>query len=163
RGEHRRSRHDRRDVRGLAGDVGRRDAHDLRGGAVLVERRETEDLVADEPAAIAPASFDASIDSVGAGTPEWLYRAVRPRGRVITLQEAPDADLARAFDVDAQFFVVSPDAEHLGRLAALLSEGGIEVAVARTYPLSDGRAAYASRGTTGSPGKVVIDVSTSAP
>ncbi|MGW4930276.1 NADP-dependent oxidoreductase [Agromyces sp. NPDC004153] len=118
-----------------------------------------EVLVADEPAAIAPASFDASIDAVGAGTPEWLYRAVRPRGRVITLQEAPDADVARAFDVDAQFFVVSPDAEHLGRLAALLSEGGIEVAVARTYPLSDGRAAYASRGLAGPPGKVVLEVS----
>jgi len=118
-----------------------------------------EVLVADEPDEVAPASFDASIDSVGEGTPEWLYRAVRPRGRVITLQEAPDAALAEAFDVDAQFFVVSPDAEHLDRLAALLSDGGIEVAVAQTYPLSEGRAAYADRGRAGRLGKTVLQVS----
>ena len=121
-----------------------------------------EVLVGDEPDEIRPASFDASIDSVGAGTPEWLYRAVRPRGRVITLQEAPDADLARAFDVDAQFFVVSADAEDLGRLAALLSDGGIEVAVAQTYPLSEGRAAYADRGRAGRLGKTVLEVPTSS-
>ena len=122
-----------------------------------------EVLVGDQPDDVAPASFDASIDSVGAGTPEWLYRAVRPRGRVITLQEAPDPDLAGAFDVDAQFFVVSPDAEHLDRLAALLSDGGIEVEVAQVHPLSDGRAAYADRGRGGRPGKTVLEVTTPSP
>ena len=119
-----------------------------------------EVLVADEPAGIAPASFDAAIDAVGAGTPEWLYRAVRPGGRVITLQELPDVDLARTLGVDARFFVVSPHTENLKRLGAMLAAGGIEVAVARTYPLSEGRAAYASRGLAEGPGKTVLEVTT---
>jgi NADPH:quinone reductase-like Zn-dependent oxidoreductase len=119
-----------------------------------------EVLVADEPAGITPESFDASIDAVGAGTPEWLYRAVRPGGRVITLQEPPDADLAHALGVDARFFVVSAQTESLQRLATVLAAGGIDVAVAQTYPLAEGRAAYASRGLATRPGKTVLEVTT---
>ncbi|RKQ86374.1 NADPH:quinone reductase-like Zn-dependent oxidoreductase [Solirubrobacter pauli] len=110
-------------------------------------------LVGEEPTA---ASFDAAIDAVGAGTPEWLYRAVRPGGRVVTLQEPPDEDLARAAGVDARFFVVSPSAAALERLGALLAAGELEVAVAQTYPLSEGRTAYAGRSAAG-PGKVVLE------
>lgn len=109
-------------------------------------------LVGEEPAA---ASVDAAIDAVGAGTPEWLYRAVRPGGRVITLQELPDEALARAAGVDARFFVVSPSAAALERLGDLLAAGELEVAVAQTYPLAEGRAAYAGRPAR--PGKVVLE------
>lgn len=119
-----------------------------------------EVLVADEPAAIAAASFDASIDAAGAGTPDWLYRAVRPGGRVITLQELPDADLAQRFGVDARFFLVDARADLLSSLGAALAEGGIEVAVAQIYPLADGRAAYGSRGLSEKPGKTILDVAT---
>ncbi|GAY08695.1 quinone oxidoreductase [Pseudonocardia sp. N23] len=117
-----------------------------------------EVLVADEPAGIAAGSFDASIDAVGAGTPDWLYRAVRPGGRVITLQEAPDADLAQKCGVDAAFFLVEARADALSRLGADLAAGDLEVAVAKVYPLAEGRAAYAGRGQSEKPGKTVLDV-----
>lgn len=132
--------------------------------AAAVERAKRlgadEVLVADEPAEIASASFDAAIDAVGAGTPEWLYRAVRPGRRVITLQELPDSALAEAFGVDARFFVVSARTEELERLGTVLAAGSIEVAVAQTFPLSEGRAAYASRGRVDVPGKTVLVVTT---
>lgn len=115
-------------------------------------------LVDDEPAGIAAASFDASIDAVGAGTPEWLYRAVRPDGRVITLQEEPNADFAQRFGVDASFFLVEARPDVLSRLGTALEAGDIEVAPPQVYPLSEGRAAYASRGLSGKPGKTVLDV-----
>ncbi|NEN05639.1 NADP-dependent oxidoreductase [Diaminobutyricibacter tongyongensis] len=119
-----------------------------------------EVLVADEPAEIAAGSFDASIDAVGAGTPDWLYRAVRPGGRVITLQEAPDADLAQKYGVDANFFLVEARTDALNRLGAELAAGDLEVAVAQVYPLAEGRAAYGSRGQTKNSGKTVLDVAT---
>jgi NADPH:quinone reductase-like Zn-dependent oxidoreductase len=126
-----------------------------------VERAERfgadEVLVGDEAAGVATAGFDASIDAAGAGTPEWLYRAVRPGGRVVTLQEPPDAQLAESLGVETRFFVVTARAESIARLGAILTAGDVEVPVARTYPLSEGRAAYASRGT-GTPGKVVLDL-----
>jgi NADPH:quinone reductase-like Zn-dependent oxidoreductase len=115
-------------------------------------------LVGDETDDIPAASFDAAIDTVGAGTPEWLYSAVRRDGRVITLQEPPSAELAAASGVDAQFFVVSADSAALARLAELLAEGRIEVAIAAAYDLADGASAYASRGSAAAPGKTVLRV-----
>lgn len=131
------------------------------GDAVARAKRlgAAEVLVGDEPEQLAGATFDASIDSVGAGTPAWLYRAVRPRGRVIMLQEPPDAALAAEHDVDAQFFVVSADTGALARLAEALAVGELEVAVAQTFPLAQGRAAYESRGHQPAPGKTVLVVS----
>ncbi|GAA4160966.1 NADP-dependent oxidoreductase [Gryllotalpicola daejeonensis] len=115
-------------------------------------------LVGDEADRVAPASFDGSIDAAGAGSPEWLYRSVRPDGRVIMLQELPDAELAKRFDVDARFFVVSARAASLARLGESLATGEFEVAVAQTFTLAEGRKAYESRGRAAAPGKTVIDV-----
>ena len=43
-----------------------------------------------------------------------------------------------------------------------LAAGDIEVAVAQVFPLAEGRAAYASRGRSDKPGKLVLDVATPA-
>lgn len=117
-------------------------------------------LIADEPAGIAAESFDASIDAVGAATPDWLYRAVRRGGRVITLQETPDADLAAKYGVDASFFLVEARADALDRLGADLAAGDVEVEVGEIYPLAEGCAAYAGRGQSRKRGKTVLDVAT---
>lgn len=119
-----------------------------------------EVLVADEPEGIAAGSFDASIDAAGAGSPEWLYRAVRAGGPVIMLQEAPDADLAQKYGVAANFFLVEARTDALNRLGVELAAGDLEVAVAQVYPLAEGRAAYASRGQSEKSGKTVLDVAT---
>lgn len=114
-----------------------------------------EVFVGDEPE-VPTGAFDAAIDAAGAGTPGWLYRAVRRGGRVITLQEAPDAALAEELGVDAGFFVVSASTAALERLGETIAAGDVEVAIARTFPLAEGRAAYESRGAGGAPGKTVL-------
>ncbi len=120
-----------------------------------------EVVVADQSADIPPASFDAAIDAAGAGSPEWLYRAVRPGGRVITLQEAPDTELAASIGVEALFFVVSTGGDEIEHLADLLATGTVDVAIGQTLPLSDGRSAYARR-PAGTPGKTVLVVAPAA-
>jgi NADPH:quinone reductase-like Zn-dependent oxidoreductase len=114
-----------------------------------------EVFVGDEPE-VPTGAFDAAIDAAGAGTPGWLYRAVRRGGRVVTLQEAPDAALAEELGLEARFFVVTTSTAQLERLARTLSEGDVEVAISRTFPLAEGRAAYESRGRGGAPGKTVL-------
>lgn len=129
-------------------DVSARYVNEL-GGEVI--------LGGEEPA-ITAASFDAAIDAVGAGTPEWLYRSVRPGGRLVTLQEPPSADVAAQYGIDAHFFVVSADQARLVRLADALERGTLRVEIAQTYPLAEGRDAYANRATTQLPGKTLLIV-----
>ncbi|MFF1632570.1 NADP-dependent oxidoreductase [Leifsonia sp. NPDC058248] len=105
-------------------------------------------------------AFDAAIDAVGADLPEWLYASVRPGGRVVALQEPPSRELADEYGVTASFFVVRVDRARLEELAGLLAAGQIEAAIAQTFPLSDGRAAYASGALPKpAPGKTIVLVS----
>jgi NADPH:quinone reductase-like Zn-dependent oxidoreductase len=104
--------------------------------------------------------FDAAIDAVGADVPEWLYASVRRGGRLVVLQEPPDAALAEQYGVDAKFFIVSTRHSKLEELAALLEQGRVKVAITRTFSLADGRAAYESGSQRGRrPGKTLISVS----
>ncbi|MGD8165739.1 NADP-dependent oxidoreductase [Herbiconiux sp. P16] len=116
--------------------------------------------------AVAPdslAGFDLAIDAVGDTVPEWLYAAVRPGARLLVLQEPPAPELAEKYGVDAAFFVVSTRRGRLDELSALLAAGDVEVAIAQTFPLSAGRAAYESGSQPKpAPGKTVILVPESA-
>lgn len=103
-------------------------------------------------------SFDCAVDAVGARTPEWLYRAVRRDGTLITLQEPPDPRRAARHGIQARFFVVSLDQSRLRELAMLLDEAEVEVAIAASFPLSEGRAAYQGAGREGRDGKTVLFV-----
>jgi NADPH:quinone reductase-like Zn-dependent oxidoreductase len=102
-------------------------------------------------------AFDLAVDAVGDAVPEWMYAAVRPGGRLLVLQEPPSQELADTYGVDAAFFVVATRRDRLEELAALLAVGDLEVAIAQTFPLSAGRAAYESGSQPKpAPGKTVI-------
>jgi NADPH:quinone reductase-like Zn-dependent oxidoreductase len=102
-------------------------------------------------------SFDAAIDAAGANVPEWMYASLRPGGRLIVLQEPPSQELADKYGVTAVFFVVRTRREKLEELAALIAAGQVEVAIAQTFPLSAGRAAYESGSLPKpGPGKTVL-------
>ena len=117
-------------------------------------------IVAAELAPGELSGFDAAVDAVGADVPEWLYASVRRGGRLVVLQEPPDEALAEQYGVDATFFVVSTRHRKLEELAALLEQGRVTVAIARTFSLADGRAAYESGSQPRRrPGKTVILVS----
>jgi NADPH:quinone reductase-like Zn-dependent oxidoreductase len=104
--------------------------------------------------------FDVAIDAAGGDVPEWMYAAVRRDGQLIALQEPPSKVLADKYGVRATFFVVSTRRERLEELGGLLAAGDIQVAVAQTFPLSAGKAAYESGSLPKpAPGKTVILVS----
>lgn len=117
-----------------------------------------EVLVADEAAPTGLMPFDGAVNAAGADTPAWLYRAVRRGGRLVTLQEPPDQELAAEQGIEARFFIVKLRRRELEGLAALLAQGATEVAIAQTFPLSQGQLAYASRDHS-PPGKTVLLVS----
>ncbi|MGX7678665.1 NADP-dependent oxidoreductase [Jatrophihabitans sp. DSM 45814] len=101
--------------------------------------------------------FDLAIDAVGGDVPEWMYAAVSPGGQLIVLQEPPSQELADKYSVRATFFVVSTRRDRLEELAALIAAGQVEVAIAQTFPLAAGKAAYESGSLPKpGPGKTVI-------
>jgi NADPH:quinone reductase-like Zn-dependent oxidoreductase len=103
--------------------------------------------------------YDVVLDTVGGHTLHESFTVLRRGGRLITLQAPPSSERASYFDVQATFFVVSPNPVELARLAALVDSGDLEVLVAATFPLSEGRAAFES-GTAPrrTPGKTVLVV-----
>jgi NADPH:quinone reductase-like Zn-dependent oxidoreductase len=103
--------------------------------------------------------FDIAIDAVGAFTPESLFAALRRGGRLLVLQEPPSQELADKYGVTAEFFIVTAERESLERLAGMIDAGKLQVAVAATFPLAEGRAAYESGATRRQrPGKTVLVV-----
>jgi NADPH:quinone reductase-like Zn-dependent oxidoreductase len=78
---------------------------------------------------------------------------------LVTLSAPPPPGKADAFEIEATFFIVSPDQAALRRLAHYVDDGRLHVAIAATYPLADGRAAFESgRRRDRRPGKTVLTV-----
>jgi NADPH:quinone reductase-like Zn-dependent oxidoreductase len=103
--------------------------------------------------------YDVVLDTVGGRTLHDSFTVLKRGGRLITLQAPPSPERARYFDVQAAFFVVTPDPGQLAAIAGLVDSGDLEVLIAATFPLADGRAAFESAtGPRRSPGKTVLVV-----
>jgi NADPH:quinone reductase-like Zn-dependent oxidoreductase len=105
------------------------------------------------------ACYDVVIDTVGGDTLDRSFEIVCSGGRLVTLSAPPPPGKADAFEIDATFFVVEPDQAALGRLAQYVDDGTLHVAIAGTYLLADGRAAFESGRQSGRrPGKTVLTI-----
>ncbi len=105
------------------------------------------------------ACYDVVIDTVGGDTLDRSFEIVCPGGRLVTLSAPPPPGKADAFEINATFFVVEPDQAPSDQLAQYVDEATLHVAIAGTYPLADGRAAFESGRQPGRrPGKTVLTV-----
>ncbi len=124
---------------------------DLGADTVIDERTEAFDAES--------GSYDVVIDTVGGETLDRSYAVLRRGGRLVTLQTPPDQAKADQYGVKALFFVVATNSQELAELAHLVDDRGLRVTVAQTFPLADGRAAYASRSAPNrKPGKTVLTI-----
>jgi NADPH:quinone reductase-like Zn-dependent oxidoreductase len=122
------------------------------GGVRVIDTR-TEEF--DGP----DADYDVVIDTVGGQTLQRSVETLRPGGRLVTLSAPPPPGLAEAFQIEATFFIVVPDRRQLGRIAELVDTAKLQVPIANTFPLVDGRAAFESgRRPDRRPGKTVLSV-----
>jgi NADPH:quinone reductase-like Zn-dependent oxidoreductase len=115
-------------------------------------------LASDAGETAAPDSFDVVIDTVGGAVLDASYAVTRRGGRLVTLGAPPSAEKAAALGVHAMFFIVTPDAPELARLAGLTDEGTLRPVVSQTFPLRDGRQAFESGAAPHPPGKTVLIV-----
>ena len=90
---------------------------------------------------------------------ERAYHVVRPGGRLITLSAPPPTGKADEFGISAIFFIVVPNRDQLDALARLVDTSGVQVPIAGTFLLAEGRAAFESgRGPHRRAGKTVLVV-----
>jgi NADPH:quinone reductase-like Zn-dependent oxidoreductase len=122
-------------------------------GAEHVIDIDTSDFTADQ------VTYDVVVDTVGGTTLDRSFTVLRRGGRLVSVAAPPSAELADKFGVRGFFFIVTPDRDALGRLAALIDGGQLRVIVAATYPLERGREAFESGSSGGRrPGKTVLVV-----
>ncbi len=104
-------------------------------------------------------AFDVVVDTVGGSLMSESMRLTRRGGVFITLQQPPPAELAETLGVEGVFFVVRSTRAGLDHLRDWVEQGRLEVSVAATYPLSEGRAAFESGALpVRRPGKTVLVV-----
>ena len=105
-------------------------------------------------------AYDIVIDTVGGETLHRSFGVLRRGGRLVTLSAPPPADTADQYGVTAIFFIVTPNRAQLAELAALVDSGRLQVPIAETFPLAEGRQAFESgRRRNRRPGKTVLIVS----
>ena len=122
----------------------------------LGARTFTEDAGGAGDSADAREGFDVVVDTVGGPVLEASYGRTRRGGRLVTLGAPPSAQRAEQFGIHAMFFVVTPDAAELARLAELTDSGQLRPVVSQTFPLREGREAFESGARPHPPGKTVL-------
>jgi NADPH:quinone reductase-like Zn-dependent oxidoreductase len=100
------------------------------------------------------ADVDLVIDTLGGETLTRSLAILGEAGRLISV--APAGRGANQQDPRARFFIVAPKAEHLERLARLLTSGDLRPHIHARYPLRRARAAYQAAAAGGVRGKIVV-------
>ena len=108
--------------------------------------------------------IDVVVDTIGGETRERSWQVLKPTGILITLPgpipESEGAAHGKRGGRRGVFFIVHPDREQLGRIAALIYSGANRPVIAETIPLAKARQAF-ERGVAGhTRGKLVLAVET---
>ena len=106
-------------------------------------------------------TYDVVLDTVGGRTLHDSFTGPRRGGRLITPRQQPSARAASYFDVQATFFSGHPPRSSTARRSSptVSTPVHLQVLIAATYQLADGRAAFESATSLQrSPGKTVVVV-----
>jgi NADPH:quinone reductase-like Zn-dependent oxidoreductase len=103
-------------------------------------------------------NVDVVLDTIGGDTRQRSWQILNPTGILISLPEPIPESEAAAHNKRGLFFIVQPDREQLGKIAALIDSGVISPVIAETIPLANARQAF-ERGVAGhTRGKLVLQV-----
>ncbi len=102
--------------------------------------------------------FDAVLDTVGGETYTRSFAVLKKGGRLASMLERPDQDLAKNFGVEASMVFTQVTSERLARLAELARQGELKIKVEGAFPLAQARAALASLEKGATKGKIVLNV-----
>jgi NADPH:quinone reductase-like Zn-dependent oxidoreductase len=101
---------------------------------------------------------DVALDTIGGETRERSWQVLTPSGVLISLTGPIKEGEAAAHDRRGLFFIVEPNREQLGEIAAMIDSGAIRPIISETLPLASAREAF-ERGVAGhTRGKLALQV-----
>jgi len=103
---------------------------------------------------------DVVLDTIGGETRERSWQVLKADGTLVSLYGPIPEDEAVANGRRGVFFIVEPDREQLGKIAALIDSGLIRPIIAETFQLADARRAFERAASGGIRGKLVLQVAT---
>ena len=115
------------------------------------------DVVLDYGEGEAEGLFDVVLDCVGGKTQDGGWDRVRDGGVLVSVAEPVKEERQREkLGVKGMFFVVKPDGEMLGEIAALVRDGKVKGVVDSTFPLEHGQKAFEKLAEGHATGKIVL-------
>src|SRR5215468_8700806 len=84
-------------------------------------------------------NIDVVLDTIGGDTRERSWQVLKPTGIIVSLTSPIPEGEAAAHNRHGLFFIVEPNREQLGEIAALLDSGAIRPVIAETIPLARAR------------------------
>lgn len=102
--------------------------------------------------------YDAVFDTVAGETYKRSFAVLEKGGRIVSMNEQPDHNLAKQYSVTAEFQATKTTPESLKRLARLADEGAVKVTVDQVFALDEIVDAFKAWESGGIKGKVGIKI-----
>ncbi|MFY0611853.1 MAG: NADP-dependent oxidoreductase [Hyphomicrobiaceae bacterium] len=112
--------------------------------------------------ALAPDGYDIVVDLVGGDAIQQSLGLLAPGGRIVSIVDQPKPqNLYQGWEFNAEVHLVflSPSAERLGKVAAVVERGLLKPIIERTLPLADAAEAHRLIEAGGRAGKIVLTTS----
>src|SRR3954470_2452431 len=106
----------------------------------------------------AVSAVDVAFDTVGGDTTQSLVPTLREGGILVTIANAPPEEAAQARGARAELLVMSPNAEHLARIAELVAGGEVRVEISEVLPLTEVQRAHELSESGHTRGKIILTV-----
>jgi NADPH:quinone reductase-like Zn-dependent oxidoreductase len=109
---------------------------------------------------MAATNVDVVIDTRGGDDFLRLLQVLRPGGTIVSLvgRHTEGERVAHGKGIHPAFIMVRPDHAALAEIGKLLSEGALQIAIERVFPLSDAGAAHSLIETGHVRGRLVLEI-----
>ncbi|MGP4106494.1 NADP-dependent oxidoreductase [Virgibacillus sp. L01] len=104
--------------------------------------------------------FDIVLDTMGGGIQQKSYDVLKEGGKLVSIAEPPDENLAESKGIKASFHWLEPDGKQLAKLGELMEKWEMKAHIGQTFPLSEEemREAHKLSETHHAKGKIVIKI-----
>jgi NADPH:quinone reductase-like Zn-dependent oxidoreductase len=103
-------------------------------------------------------NVDFVVDTVGGQALESAWSVVKRGGTLVSITAQPSLEKAQELGIRALFFAGRTSSECLQKIAQLIDEGHIKVALGRTFPLREAQQAHELSQTGHGRGRIVLHI-----